>query len=329
MKIRHGVFFWGIAVIALLLVLPPSSTAKTIELKAVSFLPKINYVTWGLTQLVEKVNERAGGQLKISFLGGPEVIPGEDLAEAVRKGVVQVAALPGAYARGLVPEANVMHLSQYDPWEERERGFNATMIDVFKKMNAYYLGRCGDTNEAFFNFFTNKKVDRPQELKGQRAGSYGMTAVANNALGMRSVQMAIPEVYSAVERNMIDAYALPYQSAVAFGLQEVTKHLIEPGFFRSPAVILMNLDAWNSLPENLQDLVTKVQMETERGFMNTASQVRAKTNKALLAGGVKVITFSPEDTKWYLEQIYKTGWGFLGKSIKAESFNEFRKLISK
>ena len=196
-------------------------------------------------------------------------------------------------------------------------------------MNAYYLGRCGDTNEAFFNFFTNQKVDKPQELKGQRAGSYGMTTIANNALGMKSVQMAIPEVYSAIERKLIDAYALPYQSAVAFGLQEVTKFLIEPGFFRSPAVILVNLDSWNNLPENLKDLMTKAQMETERGFVKTASDVRKKTRGALLAAGVKVITFSPEDTKWYLEQIYRTGWGFLGQTIKAESFNEVKKLISK
>lgn len=329
MKNGKQLIFLIMGLIILFLVMPAVSGAKTIQLKAVSFLPKINYVTWGLTQLADRVNERSEGQLKISFLGGPEVIPGEDLAEAVRKGVVQVVAIPGAYARGLVPEANVMHLSQFDPWEERERGFNAFMENIFSKMNAHYLGRCGDTNEAFFIQFTNKKVNRPQELKDIRAGSYGMTMLVNRALGLQSVQMAIPEVYSAMERNMIEAFALPYQSTAAFGLQEVTKYLIEPGFFRSPAVILMNLDAWNGLPSNLQELITKAQVEMERDFVETATNVRAKSKKTLLDGGMKVITFSPEDTKWYLDQIYKTSWDFLGKSVPEASYPELRKLISK
>lgn len=320
----------SIGFVVLLLIMPKISIAQSKKLKAVSFLPKINYVTWGLTRLADSVNERSGGRLTIDFLGGPEVIPGEDLPEAVRKGVVQVVAVPGAFARGHVPEANAMHLSQFDPWEERKRGFNTYMNKPFQeKMNSYYLGRCGDTSEGFFNVFTNKEVKKPQELKGQRSASFGMTAVINAALGMESVLISIPDVYTALERSMIDSYSLPYQSAAAFGLQQVTKFIIEPGFFRSPALILVNLDAWNSLPVDLQNLLLDVQKEIERGFVNTANDVRGKTKNALLKGGVKVIEFSEPDTQWYLNHIYRTAWAFFQKSVSPEAYEELKNLISK
>jgi TRAP-type C4-dicarboxylate transport system substrate-binding protein len=330
MKNRNKMILWGIGFTALLLVIPKASIAASTKFKAVSFLPKINYVTWGLTRLADIVNERSGGQLTIDFLGGPEVIPGEDLPEAVRKGVVQIVAVPGAFARGQVPEANAIHLSQFDPWEERERGFNTYMNNAFnKKMNSYYLGRCGDTGEAFFNIFTNIKVEHPQELKGQRSASFGVTAVANAALGLESVLISIPDTYTALERSMIDSYALPYQTVAAFGLQEVTKYLIEPGFFRSPAVILVNLDAWNNLQPNLQDLLLKAQDEVERGFVKTADEVRGQTKGALLKGGVKLIEFSGADQQWYLDQIYKTAWTFFQKSVSPAAYSELKKLISK
>jgi TRAP-type C4-dicarboxylate transport system substrate-binding protein len=331
MKNLNRVLALGVGMFVFLMMMPAASNAtESIQLKSVSFLPKINYVTWGLTRLAERVNERSQGQLKIEFLGGPEVIPGEDLPEAVRKGVVDVVAVPGAFARGLVPEANAMHLSQYDPWEERERGFNKYMTKPFEeKMNSYYLGRCGDTGEAFFNIFTNKKVDRPQDLKGQRSASFGVTAVVNAALGLESVLISIPDVYTALERSMIDAYALPYQTVAAFGLQEVTKYMIEPGFFRSPTVILVNVDAWNKLAPTMQDLMIKTQMEVERDFVNTSNEVRGKMKNALLKGGVKVIEFSTADKQWYLDEIYKTAWNFFQKSVSPEAYNEIRKLISK
>jgi TRAP-type C4-dicarboxylate transport system substrate-binding protein len=331
MRYTNRVLSLGVGMFAFFLMVPASSNAtESIQLKAVSFLPKINYVTWGLTRLADRVNERSKGRLKIEFLGGPEVIPGEDLPEAVRKGVVQVVAVPGAFARGLVPEANAMHLSQYDPWEERKRGFNKYITKPFEeKMNSYYLGRCGDTGEAFFNIFTNKGVDRPQDLKGQRAASFGVTAVVNAALGLESVLISIPDVYTALERSMIDAYTLPYQTAAAFGLQEVTKYVIEPGFFRSPAVILVNLDAWKKLDPMMQDLMIKTQMEVERDFVNTSNEVRGKTKNVLLKGGVKLIEFSGTDKQWYLDKIYKTAWDFFQKSVSPETYNEIKKLISK
>ena len=77
------------------------------------------------------------------------------------------------------------------------------------------------------------------------------------ALGANPVQMAPSELYTALERNIVQAFIMPAYVMRAFGVGKVTKGLLFPGFFDAHNNMIVNLDKWNKLPKHLQDFLTE------------------------------------------------------------------------
>ncbi len=100
----------------------PAPKAEPIVLKAVSFRVETNPVLTGFFKLIDRVNERAKGELIIEYTGGPAAIPAREQAAAVRKGIADITINPTAFYDGMFLEAELLTLSEYTPREERERG---------------------------------------------------------------------------------------------------------------------------------------------------------------------------------------------------------------
>ncbi len=71
------------------------------------------------------------------------------------------------------------------------------------------------------------------------------------------------EVYTAVERGVVDGFALSTVGMIVdAGLYEVTKYTIDHPFLNTNFVVIMNLDSWNRIPKNLQDLLRETASRT-------------------------------------------------------------------
>ena len=113
--------------------------------------------------------------------------------------------------------------------------------------------------------------------------------------------------------------------------QEVTKYMIKPGFYRGGLSILANPKSWNRLPEDLQrqiiDWKYNVYDKDPNGglwFKNSAED----EIKLIEKSGVKVVKFSPEDTKAYLKTAYDSAWDSILKKAPAEG-PELKKMLVK
>ena len=209
--------------------------------------------------------EQAKGELIIDYIGGPEVIASREQYEAARVGVVDMAFTPTQHYISLVPEANILPISHLMPWEEREVGIHDLMVEVHKKINLYYLGRTifGEPWTSFF-FWTNVRVETPYDLAGQKFRALSLYLPFMQELGISPVTMSLGDIYTAMDRGLVDGWAATPGTGLRFHLDEVTKYVIAHGFYQSNATVKMNLDTWNSLPKHLQDLMIKVQIEAER-----------------------------------------------------------------
>jgi TRAP-type C4-dicarboxylate transport system substrate-binding protein len=63
---------------------------------------------------------------------------------------------------------------------------------------------------------------------------------------------------------VVDGYVQPAYVIRDFGLVEVSKYMVIPGFYKPVALVLMNLDSWNKLPKHLQDLLTENMEKAQR-----------------------------------------------------------------
>jgi TRAP-type C4-dicarboxylate transport system substrate-binding protein len=278
---------------------------KPIVLKAVSFLPVNSTSNDGFREYVRRVNEAAKGELRIDWVGGPEAIAAFDLHQAVKSGACDMGMLASAYYASIMPEAETMSLSDLTPWEERDIGYHDLMVQRHKKINMMYIGR--NIVAKKYYLYTNKKVSRPQDLSGQKMRTAGMYTLFMNKLGITTVTMPSGDIYTALERGLVDGFGWP-SAIVDRGWNEVTKYMLFPGFYCPNTTTCVNLDKFRSLPQNLQNLLLNVQVKLERWMWDHFRKIEEMEMQKSTDAGVEFIEFTGDNATWYVDLAYKVKW---------------------
>ena len=310
--------FYVVVVLAVMMALNLSlfpvsrAEAEKITIKAISAWPKNepsvadDYLGY-IKHANEVLNQKFPGQVEIKYLGGSEVIPIPDQAEALRAGTVDMYFGTDAYYAGIAPAANASKLTQLTAWEERAKGVNAIFDEIHRqKLNATYLGRLG--SEVMFQLYLNKKVATLDNLKNLRIRVSPMYMDFMTALSVAFVNTSPGEVYQALERGVVDGYAWPLFTIRPWGWQEVTKYVVGPGFYKVCHPLLVNLDTWNKIPADIQKVLMDVEMEEEH-IIADRDMIKVKNEKELLKkAGLEFIEFSPSDSKKYYDLAYSSAW---------------------
>jgi len=215
-------------------------------------------------EFVDRVNEQSKGELVIETVGGPEAIPGFEQVGALRSGVVDLVATCSAYYTGDLTEAWAFQYGNIAPLEEREVGFYDFMDEIHQeKLNAKYLGRF--MWPGGFYWFSNVRLEEIADFQGKRIRTSPGYEPFVKALGASSMTTTFAEVYTVMERGVVDAFGWPLPGPLFYGWDAVFDYVILPAWYEQNTVAHMNLDTWNRLPEHLQELVMEniLRMEGE------------------------------------------------------------------
>lgn len=306
--------------------------AEKYTLKAVSAWPKnASEVASDFLPFLAAANkylsEKYPGELKIQYLGGPEVIPSRDQAEAIRMGTVDMMFGTAAYYAGIAPAANAAKLSRLNSAEEKAVGADAIFDKVHReKLNAAYLGSLG--SEVRFQLYTVRPVKNLEEIKGLRIRTSAMYIDFIKALEGIPIGIKPGDVYQALERGVVDGFMWPLYSIRPWGWQEVAKYVVGPPFYKVSHPILANAEKWDALPEHLRAAVLKVLAEQAAIVDANSAENMQKEPGILEQAGMKVIRFSPEEEKKYLDMAYSEGWKGQLK-MESEATSQLQKLLSK
>ncbi len=269
------------------------------------------FVDW----FIDRVNQRGGNVgLKVKFLGGPEIFPAFEGAEAVGKGLADIGYLASVYYTGIIPEAEAWKLFRVTPEVERANGARAILDDVHrKKLNLTVMHRV-DIND-FFHLWLNVKRDKP-DLSGLRLRSTPAYDSFIKALGGVPVATAGPEAYSAVERGVVQGYGFPPLEVKFRKMEGITKYIWGPPFYASPTVQLMNADKWNKLHPAQRDLLTAISVEIEKDSARVWKDAYNSAMKYFVEQAkLEWVKFSPADEKYFLDTASGAGWeGIIAKS---------------
>ncbi len=276
--------------------------------------------------LIDRINERAKGELILEYKGGWEVIGVNEQPMAVKAGVIDMTSTWVQISEDL--GADMMGLSRLTPQEERENGFYDYFNELNQQHGLFYLGRMWAWEGPGTVIFTNKRVETPSELAGQMLAAELLYAGFPEALGV--VPMAIPddELYTALERGVVDGFVNPIDQVLYAGYQEVVKYMIDHPYYKTNGMQIMNLDTWNSLPKHLQDLVMEVMIEVEADQGPFYTGIRETDRQGLIDAGVELITFSPADAEWYINLAYDSIWD-LEMEKNPEHAAKMRELLTK
>ncbi len=289
---------------------PTPTPVKVIELKGINGTSLVKEQQDRIKEYIKLVNERTGGEVKINWVGGPEVMPGFDQGGAMRTGAIDMLLnTPASYYDKLMPVVLAMGLTEAGFAEERKIGAYDVWVECYKKfMNARYIGRFD--GYISYPFFSRKQVSKLDDFRGLLIRSVPLYDPLIKALGASPINIGLPDLYTALERGTVDAYITLLEGPEIFKLKELSKYwLFEPRVFQADGTMAVNLDKWNMLSPKAQDvmintLLTDVQPKIKKDRLARTDFILDSYNKA----GMIQIKLSAEDSKKYRDTVFGTTW---------------------
>jgi len=291
--------------LAAAIAIPAVAAAQEVTLRLVSAFPENQVYVKRTLEWVEKVNKEGKGTLQLNFIGGPKAIPTFEVGNAVKTGVVDLALSTGAFYTNLMPEADALKLAEVSAAEQRRNGAHTLINKIWaEKANMVYLARVVEFTP--FHLYLNKKIDKP-DLTGLKLRITPVYRDFFQALGGSVMTTAPGEVYTALERGVIDGYGWPIHALFDLNWQEKTKFRVDPGFYNAEVSLIMNLDKSKALPVPAHDLLMRETLAYERqnDFWKTFNQ--EETRKQAQAG-IQTIAFDAATSKAYVEKAREVGW---------------------
>lgn len=214
----------------------------------------------------ELVEERSGGKIEIEIYPNATLGDERTLLEGMQMGTVDMGVITNGPIANFVPEIGVFELPFL--FSSREEAYKVLDGPVGKEI----LSKLEDANlkglafaERGFRNLTNSKKDvvTPADMSGLKIRVMENPVYIDTfkALGANTVPMAWTEALTALQQGTIDGQENPVVVIHSFKLYETQKYLSLTRHTYSPATIMMGLDKFKKLPEDLQKIVVEAAQE--------------------------------------------------------------------
>ena len=251
--------------------------------------------------LIPNVTERTGGQLVINLTSFPELgISGADNMTLVRDGTLDIAEIYTGYVAGEVPALEIQSL--WGMFKDHKAQYDATTV-LTPDLEIMIAEESGGSPIITHNwyvgidqfFFCKEALTTPEDFEGKKTRSHG-AAISDwiEGMGAEAQFVAFAEVYTALERGILDCGVTGADPAYGQRWYEVTTHM--NGFLVSlfNDNVVMNATAFDKMPQDIQDILIEEGAKHELEALRLAAiQNEVGIIKNENAGLEKVL-FSPE-----------------------------------
>lgn len=229
--------------------------------------PGLPVLQEGAERFAQNIKEMSNGRLNVKVYAGGELIPALQTFDAVSQGTVEMGHGSAYYWAGKVPEAQFFSTV---PFGMTARGMNAWLYDggglelwreIYKPFHVvpFPIGNTGVQMGGWFN----KEINSLADIKGLKMRIPGLGGKVFAKAGGNPVLLAGSEVYTALERNILDAteWIGPFHDQ-RLGLYRAAKNYYYPGWHEPGTVLELTINqyAWDSLPTDLQAILANAAM---------------------------------------------------------------------
>ena len=259
---------------------------ETFNWRLVTSWPK-NYPGLGMApeRIADLVEEMSDGQMKITVYGAEEQVPAFGVFDAVSSGSHQMGHSGGYFWKGKVPAAQFftsvpfgLTADEINAWVNRGGGLELWR-EIYAPFNIYPIP-AGNTGTQMFGWF-NKEINSLEDIKGLKMRIPGIGGEVLKEAGGIPVTLPGGELFTALQTGVIDAteWVGPYND-LTFGFHQAAKYYYYPGWHEPGPMLelLINMDAWNSLPKHLQVIIETASKAVNQDMLD---EYLAKNNQAL------------------------------------------------
>ena len=282
-----------------------TAAAQEVTLRAANAFPEGTYYARNFERFIDKVNAEGKGLVQIRYVGGPKAIPTFEIANAVRNGVVDLANTTTSYTTGLVPEGLALNYTDLTMTEMRRNGVFDYLNAIFQTKGLLYYARTGEGIRYYI--YSNKKIDKA-DLSGLKLRIAPIYRDFFQKLGASVVQIAPGEVYTALERGVVDGYGWPLIGIFDLGWQEKTKYRLEPGFYSIELGVIFNARTWKKLTPTQREFLEKQRVWLESLNADMGGKEAQTEVKRQQEAGIAVIKLNDAQGKIFVKTAYDAAW---------------------
>jgi len=275
---------------------PGALAAQSVTIKISDHFPASHISPTSITKpWMAAVEKRSNGQIKFQHFPAQQLVKQTDAVAAVQRRIVDISLinpglfptefpltsvgfLPGGYASIADGGRAIQKLLTHPAIRAEFEKVGATPIVVVPF-------------DGFEVFSRDRPINSPADVKGLRLRTAGEGQVlATRALGATPVTIAVPEVYTAIQRGTLDGSLFPYSVAASYRLGEVTKFAtIGANTAFSYVMYSANNAFWDTLSAAQRELIIDAAAtETPKGWA-AMDQTTRSTIEAYKKAGMTLV----------------------------------------
>jgi TRAP-type C4-dicarboxylate transport system substrate-binding protein len=291
--------------------------AQKVEISALSFVPKNNSFAIPFNEWIQAINADPKAPISINYKEAGTMSP-FDMGEAVKNGVIDLVLLPAAFYTNSIPIADFLKLAETPPSVWKQNGGWEWMQQLHReKMNVEMLTVFG--YGVPFHLYMRSKPVETADLKGLKLRVTPVYRAFFGALGADLIQTKPQDVYTSLERGVVDGYGWPLWDLRSLGWDKVTKYRVEPGFYQTMCQVLMNKSKLDKLTKEQQAYI-RAQGDVLLAKHEAELGMRAKLyEKEQADAGIQVVTLKGAEREKFLKVAYEAGWAEAEKLVPGDA----------
>lgn len=200
----------------------------------------------------KEVGARTNGRYKIETFYNASLGSERESIEAVQLGTQELTFTSSGPVPNFVPDAKILDI----PFLFRDKAHARAVLDgpigqeMLTKFDSKGFKALAWGENGMRNMTNNKRpINVPDDLKGLklRTMENPVHVAAYKGLGIVTTPMAMAEVFTALQQGTVDGQENPLSVIMAAKLDQVQKHVSLTGHVYSPAIFLMNKEAFDKL----------------------------------------------------------------------------------
>jgi TRAP-type mannitol/chloroaromatic compound transport system substrate-binding protein len=246
--------------------MPQVSRAQTVTLRMQGSWPATDVFSEMAQDYIKRVNEMAGGRLKMDYLAGGAIVHPFQVFDAVHGGQLDAAHTVTVYWYGKHKAASLFgtgpvfgfNANEGLGWIHHGGGrelFEELQTQIMKvNIKSFFAMPMPTQPLGWFK----RPVKGAADLKGLKYRTVGLAADLNQAMGLAVAQLPGGEIVPAMERGVIDAFEFNNPTSDRrFGAHNVAKNYLLGSHHQATEYfeIMINRQKFNALPKEHQAIL--------------------------------------------------------------------------
>ena len=254
-------------------------------------------------KFADKVAQESGGRMKVIPYSGGELVPSSQILSAVKTRTIGMGRGMGHHftETPIGPIESGMPLAWTSPEEAQTIFFDHGLKNIVEQEYAQHgVKYLGPVWAAPYHFLSKRPIRSIEDMQKMKIRAVGASAKMLNKLGVKTVSMPPEDIYLALTTGQIDGVL--YGSAFEY---KTTKYYEGARFFNTTPVLdpivdnlVINMDLWNSIPKELQEVLQEAADEFRTGYYNwiterdeaTINELFKNTNTSFSQEDMKIMT---------------------------------------